>query len=101
VCEDETVEEAFHKRNQAIFLLLVAMKERGHTVGYRIDDNQVKSGPYSRLRRSVSYRGMLRVRNSRIGWSGGMCRETGILPRRSMSGCRILPTTSPAKQTDR
>lgn len=33
--EEQTVDEAFYERNQAVFLLLALLQDQGHTVGYR------------------------------------------------------------------
>ncbi|WP_226006053.1 hypothetical protein [Natrinema salinisoli] len=37
--EDETVDETFFERNQAVFLLLAVLQDRGHMVGYRVDED--------------------------------------------------------------
>ena len=39
VGDDETVDEAFYERNQAVFLLLAVLSDRGCTVGYRVDED--------------------------------------------------------------
>lgn len=37
---EESVDEAFYERNQAVFLLLATLQDRGHTVGYRVDEDE-------------------------------------------------------------
>ena len=38
--DEQTADEAFYERNQAVFTLLAALEERGNTVGYRVDDDE-------------------------------------------------------------